>query len=103
MGDIILTRPGSHMLRLLDYTVYVNDEKVTLISDDARKVLNLKEGTHKIFIKVLGAKSNILNINIEKNKTVRLTCEVGLSGFRGLFSYFHIFSKKLLKLDYTII
>ncbi|MGL5646443.1 MAG: hypothetical protein ACRDDY_01225 [Clostridium sp.] len=103
MGDIILTRPGNHMLGLLDYTVYVNDEKVTLIRDDARKVLNLKKGNHKIFIKVLGAKSNVLNIDIEKNKTVRLTCEVGLTGIRGLFSYFHIFSKKLLKLDYTVI
>ncbi|MGL4874163.1 MAG: hypothetical protein ACRC30_05885 [Clostridium sp.] len=101
MGDIILTRPGNYALRLLDYSVYVNDEKVTLISDDTRKVLNLKTGTHKIFVKVLGAKSNVLNIDIEKNKTARLTCDVGLTGIKGLFSYCYIFSKKLLKLDYT--
>lgn len=101
MGDIILIRPGREMLKLLDYGIYLDGEKVNFIKDDTRKVLNLKEGNHEIYIKALGAKSNVLNINIKNRETVRLTCKINLSGFKYLFSYLYLFSKKLLKLDYT--
>lgn len=101
MGDIILTRPGREMFRLLDYGIYVDGKKVNFIRDDTRKVLKLKEGSHEIYIRVLGAKSNILNINIKNKETVRLTCKNNLTGFKYLFSYLYIFSKNLLKLDYT--
>ena len=39
MGDIILTRPGREMFRLLDYGIYVDGKKVNFIRDDTRQVL----------------------------------------------------------------
>lgn len=100
MGDIILSRPGENVLNFLDYGIYVDGNKVNFISDDKRKVLKLEEGHHEIYIKVINAKSNNLNINIKKNQTVRLVCGIKLKGIKKLFAMFYLLSGKLLELDF---
>lgn len=100
MGDIILARPGGEAFKFLDYGIYVDGKKINVIRDDTRKVLKLKEGQHEIYVKMLGAKSNTLNIKVKKRESVRLSCGMRLTGAKIIFAGFYLFSKKLLKLDY---
>lgn len=100
MGEIMLIRPGGEAFKFLDFGIYVDNKKINFISDDTRKFIKLEAGHHEIYVKVVGAKSNVLNININKKEKVNLICKMRFSGFKSIFSGLYLFSRKLLILDH---
>ena len=102
MGDIIFTRENQELYSLYDYSIYINDEEVNSIRNGSRKVISLKPGIYYIYVKVLWAKSPIIKVEIESQKTIRLSCGSKLVGLKYIFSLFFLFSRNNIYLDKTV-
>ena len=102
MGDIILTRETQELYSLYDYKIFINNQQVNSIRNGSRKVITLKPGKYDMYVKVLGAKSPNMQIEIESKKTLRLSCGSKLRGLKYAFSWFFLFSKNNIYLEKTV-
>ena len=102
MGDIIFTREYQELYSLSDYKIYINDKEVNTLKNGSRKVIKLKPGKYNIYIKVMGAKSPTMQVEIEPKQTLRLSCGSKLTGLKYAFSWLFSFSKKNIYLEETI-
>lgn len=101
MGDIIFTREDQELYNNLDYEIYINGELNNKIKNGSRKVVTLKPGKYDIFVKVMGAKSPIKQVEIKEKQTLRLTCGSNLTGLKYVFSWLFTYSKNNIFLEYT--
>ena len=101
MGDIIFTREDQELYNNLDYEIYINGELNNTIKNGSRKVVTLKAGKYDIFVKVMGAKSPVKQVEIKERQTLRLTCGSSLTGLKYVFSWLFTYSKNNIFLEYT--
>lgn len=102
MGDIILTREDQELYRVSEYKVFIDGKEVNTISNNSRKVIRLQAGSHEVFVKVMGAKSPVKQINIKEKETLRLSCGSKLSGLKYVFHWLYSFSKHNIYLEETV-
>lgn len=102
MGDIILKRDYAQVQSLSTYRVFINGNQVTTIENDSRKVINLKPGIYKVYVKCLNVKSSEKQIEIKKNDTIRLSCGSNINGIKVAFSWIFMFLKNSIYLKFTV-
>lgn len=103
MGDIIFTRDYDQVQRLSKYIIFINDKEVATVNNDSRKVISLKPGMYKIYIKCLNVKSAIREVEVKKHETIRLSCGSNIKGIKIVFSWIFMFSKNSIYLKDTIL
>lgn len=102
MGDLILTREDQSMFKLTDYKVFIDNKEVSTVSNGRTKVLRLKPGSHEVYVKVMCFKSNVKQVNIKNNGTIRFTCGTKLTGIKYALAIIFIFSRNKIFLEDTI-
>lgn len=102
MGDLILTREKQEMYSFAEYKVFIDGKLVSTIANGTTKVLSLQPGSHEVFVKVIGAKSKVKQVNIKHKGTVRLTCGTTLTGMKYLLAVIFIFSRNKIILEETV-
>ena len=102
MGDILLTRDYHELYSSQDYKIFIDGKEFGNIKNDRRKVINLPVGQHEIYVQLMGSKSSVKLVDIQSNKTIRLSCGSNLKGLKYMFHWLFIFSKNNIYLKETI-
>lgn len=101
MYKITIVRTSQYVNGMREYGIYLDGQKVNVISDGETKAIEVSDGSHEIYLKIDWYKSQKLNINLSEGQELKLKCGSKITGMKQMFVLFYIFSSgNWVYLDY---
>ena len=101
MSKIIISRTSQRSNFMRGYDIYIDNERIDAINNGKKKIIEVSQGNHEIYMKIDWCKSKKLNVNLTKGQELNLKCGSKITGIKQVFVLLYIFSPlKYLYLDY---
>lgn len=103
MPKIIISRTSQYVNSMREYDIYIDKEKVAVINDGEKKIIEVSQGNHEIYIKIDWCKSKKLNVNLTEGHDVNFKCGSEITGIKQAFALLYVFlHHKFVYLDYLL-
>ncbi|GKX65669.1 hypothetical protein [Inconstantimicrobium mannanitabidum] len=103
MPKIVVSRTSQYVNSMREYDIYIDNEKVDVINDGEKKIIEVSEGNHEIYIKIDWCKSKKLNMNLTEGQDINLKCGSEATGIKQVFALVYLFLPyKFVYLDYLL-
>jgi len=98
---IIISRTSQRINCMREYDIYIDKEKNNSISNGEKKIIEISQGNHEIYIKIDWCKSKELNVSLTDGQELNLKCGSNITGIKQFFALVYIlFPSQWIYLDY---